>query len=130
MPAGQKVGGRRKGTKNRKTLAREDDAANAKAHLDADMKTFLAERYFDGDAHTLFQAVYKDRSQAMIFRLDAAKAAIPYEKPKLVAIEHSGSMTHKHVKELSLAELDQRIAGMLAGETSAPVSAEDAPELH
>lgn len=38
---------------------------------------------FTGDAHTLLMLVYKDANQAMNVRIDAAKAAIGFEKPRL-----------------------------------------------
>ena len=43
---------------------------------------------FDGDAHTLLIATYRDLSQPIEIRLDAAKAAIGYETPRLAAIDH------------------------------------------
>jgi hypothetical protein len=45
------------------------------------------ETAFDGDAHELLMAVYKDTSHPLLTRIDAAKAAIGYEKPRLQAIE-------------------------------------------
>lgn len=45
---------------------------------------------FKGDAHALLISVYKDPSHPLPLRLDAAKAAISFEKPKLAAVEHSG----------------------------------------
>lgn len=47
----------------------------------------LGEGAFDGDAHTLLMAIYKDREQPLPLRLDAAKAAIGYEKPKLSSVD-------------------------------------------
>jgi hypothetical protein len=41
---------------------------------------------FAGDAHMLLQAVYKDRSNPVQLRIDAAKAAIKFEKPALAAV--------------------------------------------
>jgi hypothetical protein len=38
---------------------------------------------FTGDAHELLMLTYKDTSLALDVRLDAAKAAISYEKPRL-----------------------------------------------
>lgn len=42
---------------------------------------------FEGDAHALLMAVYKDPSRPIDLRVDAAKAAIRYEKPALANIE-------------------------------------------
>lgn len=36
-------------------------------------------------------AVYKDVTMPWPMRIDAAKAAISYEKPRLAAVEHSGN---------------------------------------
>lgn len=46
---------------------------------------------FKGDAHALLMSVYKDVTHPLSIRLDAAKAAISYEKPRLAAVEHSGN---------------------------------------
>jgi hypothetical protein len=42
---------------------------------------------FDGDAHAFLMAIYKDATQPIVSRMDAAKAAIGYEKPRLAAID-------------------------------------------
>lgn len=42
---------------------------------------------FDGDAHTFLMAVYKDTRIDIEKRIDAAKAAIRYEKPALSSVE-------------------------------------------
>jgi hypothetical protein len=36
---------------------------------------------FTGDAHAFLTSVYKDQQQPLVMRIDAAKAAIGYEKP-------------------------------------------------
>jgi hypothetical protein len=41
---------------------------------------------FAGDAHMLLQTVYKDQSNPVQLRVDAAKAAIKFEKPALAAV--------------------------------------------
>jgi hypothetical protein len=48
------------------------------------------ENAFDGDSHALLMTVYKDPKQEWPIRLDAAKAAIRYEKPSLASVEHAG----------------------------------------
>jgi hypothetical protein len=40
---------------------------------------------FEGDAHALLVAVYTDPQQPIELRLDAAKAAIRFEKPALAS---------------------------------------------
>jgi hypothetical protein len=47
---------------------------------------------FDGDAHALLMAVYKDPSQEWKLRINAAVAAIRYEKPALASIDHKGKV--------------------------------------
>ena len=47
---------------------------------------------FDGDSHALLMTVYKDPLQPLDRRIEAAKAAIGYEKPRLQAIEHGGTL--------------------------------------
>ena len=42
---------------------------------------------FQGDAHALLTAVYKDLSQPLGIRVEAAKAAIGYEKPRLSSVD-------------------------------------------
>jgi hypothetical protein len=42
---------------------------------------------FDGDAHSLLMAVYKDVARPIELRVDAAKAAIRYEKPSLASVD-------------------------------------------
>jgi hypothetical protein len=40
-----------------------------------------------GDAHALLIRVYKDPAQPLALRIDCAKAALPYEKPRLASVE-------------------------------------------
>ncbi len=47
---------------------------------------------FQGDSHALLMAIYKDPRQPMSLRLDAAKAAIGYEKPRLSTTDLSGNL--------------------------------------
>lgn len=44
---------------------------------------------FEGDAHALLIAVYKNPEVPLNLRVDAAKAAVGYEKPRLNASEHN-----------------------------------------
>jgi hypothetical protein len=45
---------------------------------------------FDGDAHAFLQVLYRDETKPVELRLDAAKAAIRYEKPALASVQASG----------------------------------------
>lgn len=76
---------RPKGARNKRTLQREKAS-------DAALKKALAKvpNSFDGDSHALLQLVYRDPRLDWPLRLDAAKAAIRFEKPSLAAIEHTG----------------------------------------
>lgn len=79
---GRKTGGRKKGSRNRKVVAREQAVAEVVTEA-------LAENGFKGDAHAFLMAVYKNEAQPLVMRIDAAKAAISYEKPKLTSLEAS-----------------------------------------
>lgn len=91
--------GRPTGAKNKQTVARE-----AKMQEAAQAISEVIEGAFDGDSHTLLMTVYKDPAQPWPIRLDAAKAALPYEKQRLAAVELSGSIGLNH--EDALGELE------------------------
>lgn len=80
---GLKTGGRRKGTPNRITVERE--AAVEQAH--EQIAQVLGPTVFDGDAHAMLMTVYKDTTQPLVLRIDAAGKAIGYEKPKLSSVD-------------------------------------------
>jgi len=80
---GERRGGRRRGIKNKLTLAREHALAEAAQKI----TSALGAGAFDGDAHAFLMAVYKDAAQPIELRVVAAKAAIAFEKPRLAAIE-------------------------------------------
>lgn len=63
---------------------------------------------FTGDAHALLMAVYKDPAQPIELRVDAAKAAVRYEKPALSSV----TATHTHLPSEALDDddLNRRIA--------------------
>ena len=75
--------GRPPGAKNKHTVAREAAMKAAAAKI----KTALGEGAFDGDAHALLVGVYKDTRRPIELRLDAAKAAIRFEKPTLSSVD-------------------------------------------
>jgi hypothetical protein len=54
-------------------------------------------------------------------RLDAAKAAVRYEKPALAAVEHSGQLETKPAHLMTDDELAAIAAGGLSGSNQAPV---------
>ena len=52
---------------------------------------------FEGDSHALLMAVYKDPNNPLPLRLDAAKTAIGYERPRLASVEHKGDEANPFV---------------------------------
>jgi hypothetical protein len=83
---GKKTGnprGRPPGAKNKRTREREIALAQA-----ADKLREVMGDTFDGDAHALMTMLYQNQSLPLELRLDAAKAAAPYERPKLSSVEH------------------------------------------
>jgi hypothetical protein len=89
-PTGRPVG-RPAGTPNKKrvqALALSKEVTQVlQDHLGADCGL----PFFEGDAHAFLMSVYKNPGHPLDTRLDAAKAAIPYEKPKLQAMEWRGA---------------------------------------
>lgn len=63
---------------------------------------------FEGDAHALLMVVYKDPSKEMALRIDAAKAAIRYEKPALSTIEARVEATVDALTEIRRTIVDPR----------------------
>ena len=49
----------------------------------------LGKDAFDGDAHAFMVAVYKSQDIPLTLRLDAARSAAPYERPRLSTTQHS-----------------------------------------
>jgi hypothetical protein len=85
---GERRGGRAKGTPNKKTA----EAMQAAQEAGRVLAEHLGDKCFAGDAHALAMALYKDTTQPIEIRLEAMKAALPYEKPRLAAVEHSGAI--------------------------------------
>jgi hypothetical protein len=80
MAFGRKAGGRKKGSLNKATVARQQAMRDAEARLAANMPEGFA-----GDAHALLVAIYTDTALPIELRLDAAKAAVRFERPVLAA---------------------------------------------
>lgn len=100
-------------------MAREQAAAEAAAKIAA----ALGDACFEGDAHAFLMAVYKDGAKPIEVRLDAAKAAVGYEKPRLGSVEAKidGAVRHTVSHEpLSDDEWERQYgAGGLATSTGA-----------
>ena len=82
---GKQTGGRQKGTPN-KANARVQEALKVAASVIEG----AIPNAFKGDAHDYLMTVYKDPRHSAQVRNDAAKAALPYEKHRLNAVEHTG----------------------------------------
>jgi hypothetical protein len=110
MAKGFKTGGRKKGSRNKKTVLLEETGREALAKM-------LGPHAFDGDAHSLLIAIYKDKRCPIALRLDAAKTAIRFEKPALTAVDAKHSVEQKLVDQMTDAELDAELArlGALLG---------------
>ena len=89
MAQGYKTGGRKKGSRNKKAVLLEEKGREALAKA-------LGPHAFDGDAHSLLVAIYKDESRPVELRLEAAKAAIRFEKPALAALDAKGTIENVH----------------------------------
>lgn len=76
--------GRPPGAANKSTLERQKKLDEIASQIGA-----AIDDAFEGDSHAFLMAVYKNPALPMNVRLDAAKAAISYEKPKLASVEHS-----------------------------------------
>ena len=94
MASGFKTGGRKKSTKNKKTIALETAANKVIETLSA---AIGEENIFAGDAHAYLMSVYKNPTQPENFRLEAAKAAIRFEKPQLAHIESTNETEIRYV---------------------------------
>src|SRR5690348_10261439 len=101
MARGRKTGGRKPGSKNRRTK----DLEAATAETVSKIEEALGDP-FDGDAHALLVALYKDKTRPVELRLEAAKAAIRFEKPALAAqsVDLNGNLSISH--EDALGELE------------------------
>lgn len=82
MAGRPKTGGRKRGVKNKRTAALE----RVQAETAVKIADALGAQAFAGDAHALLMGVYKDQTQPIELRVQAAKAAIGYEKPRLTAV--------------------------------------------
>jgi hypothetical protein len=97
---GERRGGRKKGSSNKRTEQRLAAMQEAVKKIEAALPDA-----FEGDSHALLASIYKDPSQPIQLRMDAAKAAIAYERPRLAATELSGGLGIKTHEEW-LCELD------------------------
>ena len=111
--------GRPKGSVDRRTAAVAKAAEDAAAHLNA------APSAFKGDEHALLMAVYKDTSLELPLRVDAAKAALRYEKPALSSV--TATIHHQPSAALHDDDLARRIAQLESETAGGPEGAAEAP---
>lgn len=64
---------------------------------------------FEGDALAYLCTIYKDPEQTQEVRIDAAKAALPYERPRLAAIaaKVEAAVTYESLIQQSIIEYDK-----------------------
>jgi hypothetical protein len=74
--------GRKRGTPSKHTIARGAAVREAAKKIEAAIP-----EAFQGDGHALLMSVYKDPSIELAVRIDCAKAALPFEKPRLSPVE-------------------------------------------
>jgi hypothetical protein len=77
--------GRPKGAKNKRTAEREAATKEMAAQIEN-----VVGGAFEGDALAYLMSVYKDPLKPENVRIDAAKAAIRYERPALAPVEQGG----------------------------------------
>jgi len=87
--------GRPKGSLGKARVAFEEKLAAKAARV-----AKLTKGAFKGDAHDYLMSIYKDPKMAQTDRIDAAKAALAYEKPKLSAVQMSGNLGLTHEEQL------------------------------
>jgi hypothetical protein len=112
MKGGKRPGaGRPNGAKNKRTEERE-----AAMQQVAEQLAEVLPQCFEGDAHALLMAVYKDERQDLAIRLDAAGKAIGYEKPRLAAVtadvKADVDATHTHKLEAA-SEIARRLGRLI-----------------
>lgn len=76
---------------------------------------------FEGSALLLLQLVYRDPRLPDEIRMKAANSALPYESPRLTAIEHSGNIGQLSHEE-ALAALRAGKAKKGGGDSGAPAT--------
>lgn len=121
-----KTGGRRKGVPNKKTVARQTMLASAATGFR--IQSVVEEGYGSatqqasdrpldwhrGDAHALLKLVYSDPRYPMELRIDAAKSAVRFERPALLAshVQHSNAPTKEVISRLTTEQIRELLAGM------------------
>lgn len=88
--------GRPKGSKSKTGAA----ALQQLAEKSEKVKKLLKTNVFSGTSHELLMLIYKDTELDIALRLEAAKAAIAYEKPRLSAVQMNANVAITHEEAL------------------------------
>src|SRR4029077_1075732 len=80
--------GRPKGSRNKASIDFEKRLAEKSEALNA-----IMDGAFEGDSHALLMSIYKDQALPLDVRMEAAKAAIAYEKPRLSAVDMKATVS-------------------------------------
>src|SRR5262245_50011147 len=113
--------GRPKGGKNRTTIVREQLGRE----LAAKMRDSLGVDAFPGDSVALLQLVYKDTRLPLELRFEAAKAAAPYERPRLASIDHQGEAARDYVARMPMKAVNMDDWARQLDQEEAPKSLEE-----
>lgn len=125
MAYGFKTGGRKKGVKNKRTRRIE----SAARRLLDEAKGVLGDqgaKLFEGDAHALMVLTYKNPALPLDIRMDAAKAAIRFEKPAFT--QTAVDLTVRPVRADDLS--DDELAAIIAGDRKQLSAAADELVVH
>ena len=72
----------------------------------------ILELSFNGDSHDLLMSIYKDLTQPLDIRMEAAKASLPYEKPRLATTEVRATLgSHDDAVIARLGKKDNHFSG-------------------
>jgi hypothetical protein len=85
------------------------------------IRSVLGPDAFDGNALALFQVVYRDPAQPLDLRIEAAKAAIPYESARLQVMEARVGIHTLASRQLSEAEMHDLITVIDAADDEMPL---------
>jgi len=112
MAIGKKTGGRKKGTPNKAT-ARMKLAARK---MFDEFTASAGDKVFQGDALTFIQCVYKNLDLDLDTRLQAANAALRFERPALQANAVAMSVTGR-IEDMT----DEQLKAVIANALPAPI---------
>jgi hypothetical protein len=113
QPGHPKVGGRKRGTRNKATIERELQEATL-------LKSGPTEEAFSGDALGFLQLIYRDPDQPRSVRLDAARVAVGFEVPRLQAVAVDARVRDVSSRQLSASEMLEVLANVDSAKSAEP----------